>query len=76
MMHFCHEDLLIFANSADTDKMPHNAAFHLGLHFMQHFIWVFTACQSNCLQVSRMKRFKCEGTVTWVKAQNFQNPEL
>ena len=32
MMHFRHEDLYFFANSADPDEMPHYVAFHLGLH--------------------------------------------
>ena len=27
--------------------------------FMQHFIWVFTACQSTCLRV-KLKRVKLE----------------
>ena len=26
------EDLFAFTNSVDPDEMPHNAAFHLGLH--------------------------------------------
>ena len=26
------EDQFILANSADHDEMPHNVAFHLGLH--------------------------------------------
>ena len=49
----------IFANSEDPDEMPHYAAFHQGLHcllsissgsllFAQHFIRVFTVCQSTC----------------------------
>ena len=31
MMNFCHEDLVIFANSADPDEMPRYVAFHLDL---------------------------------------------
>ena len=38
----------ILANSADPDEMPHE----------QHFIWVFTVCQTTYLSVSRMKRVK------------------
>ena len=47
MMHFCFRRFIFtFANSADPDEMPYNAAFYLGLH-----------CSANkCLQVSRMKR--------------------
>ena len=27
--------VFVFANSVDPDEMPHNAAFHLGLHCLQ-----------------------------------------
>ena len=29
--------ILILANSADTDEMQHNAAFHLGLHYLSKY---------------------------------------
>ena len=29
--------VLILANSADTDEMQHNAAFHLGFHFLPKY---------------------------------------
>ena len=32
MMHFCHDDVFIYANSADPDEMPHYVAFH------QHYV--------------------------------------
>ena len=28
---------MILANSADTDEMQHNAAFHLGLHCLSNY---------------------------------------
>ena len=49
MMYLCHLRLFfILANSAYPDEMPHNAAFHLGLHCFR----------STCLPVSRMNRVK------------------
>ena len=29
---FLSEDLLYLTNSIDLDEMPHNVAFHLGIH--------------------------------------------
>ena len=34
----CLKIVLIIANSADPDEMPH----------LRHFIWIFTVCQSTC----------------------------
>ena len=31
------EDLFCVANNADPDEMPHNAAFHLGLHCLPNY---------------------------------------
>ena len=31
------EDLFIYTNSVDPDKMQHNAAFHLGLHCLKKY---------------------------------------
>ena len=30
----------ILANSADPDEMPHNAAFHLGLHCLPKYLFI------------------------------------
>ena len=48
---------LILANSADSDEMQHNAAFHLGLHC------VFTVCQSIRIGVSCIQRLKLSATL-------------
>ena len=37
-MHFCHEDVFIFANNADPDEILHHAAFHLGLHCLPKYL--------------------------------------
>ena len=44
MMHFCHEDLFLSLQTVQTR--------------VQHFIWVFTVCQSTGLLISRRKRVK------------------
>ena len=33
------EDLFTFTNSVDPDEMQHNAAFHLGLHCLQMYLF-------------------------------------
>ena len=35
------ETILGLANSVDPDEMPHNAAFHLGLHCLQKYAFRF-----------------------------------
>ena len=58
------------ANSADPDEMPHNAAFHLGLHCLQKY-W-FSGYQS-------FKGLKECGTVFYVIKsfiQSFQEKDL
>ena len=36
--------VLILANSADTDEMKHYAAFHLGLHCLPKYPFLFVVC--------------------------------
>ena len=33
-----HKIVFILANCADPDEMPHNAAFHLGLHCLPKYL--------------------------------------
>ena len=41
ILYFFSEDNFVLANSADPDEMQHNAAFHLGLHFLPKYpFWV------------------------------------
>ena len=40
----------LIAKSVGTDEMPHYAAFHLGLHGLSKYVYLFA--------VSRMKRFR------------------
>ena len=40
--------VLVLANSVDPDNCA----------FMQHFIWVFTVCQSTHLEVSSRQKFR------------------
>ena len=58
-------DCFHLTNSADPDEMP-------------HFIWVFTACQSTNLPVSRMKRINdnysmIQLSICWFNA-SFETP--
>ena len=39
ILHFLSEDLFYFSNSVDPDEMPHDAAFHLGLHCLQKYLF-------------------------------------
>ena len=39
MMHFCHEDFFILANSADTDEMSTYVAFHLGINCLPKYLF-------------------------------------
>ena len=36
---FCLKICFTFTNSVDLDKMQHNAAFHLGLHCLQKYLF-------------------------------------
>ena len=39
--------LFTFTNSVDPDEMQHNAAFHLGIHFLQKYsFWAFQNLKS------------------------------
>ena len=40
-MYFCLKIFFTFANSVDPDEMPHNVAFHLGLHCLSRVIIFF-----------------------------------
>ena len=31
------EDCFVLANSVDPDEMPHNAAFHMALHYLPKY---------------------------------------
>ena len=37
-MHFS-EDLFTLTNSVDPDEMPHDVAFHLGLHYLSKYLF-------------------------------------
>ena len=40
MMLFCYEDVFfIFPNSEDSDKMPFNMAYHMGLYGLQNYLF-------------------------------------
>ena len=40
MVYFCPlRFVLIQANSADLDEMQHDAAFHVGLHYLQKYLF-------------------------------------
>ena len=46
--------MFIFANSADTDEMPHSVAFHLFLHCLSKYLFtrvfpVYKGCQTTWL---------------------------
>ena len=36
---FWSEDVFTFINCVDPDEMQHNAAFHLGLHCLQKYLF-------------------------------------
>ena len=48
---FCLKIFFTFTNSVDPDEMQHNAAFHLGLHYLQKSglrisrIQLYTVCK-------------------------------
>ena len=45
MVFFCLKMFFTFSNRADPDEMQHYAAFYLGLHYLQKYLyWGFLNC--------------------------------